>query len=199
MGTNNFHYRNTSKCFSALMSYESPIIDEDGNETAETETRYPESWEYDEFIEQIADALENIPNVDFYKYGNDKHELRSFCSHVIGQVYTRKHYKDFTIEVNILCVTRAGYYDGICLDFTPTFCIEGDEVEEGEMDFESELSYVDNMSEKRAAYLAPLVQKWAEKEMERLKKEVEKVFEENTTPLVLVAQFSNGEAMYKEA
>lgn len=102
MGTNNFHYVNTSMCFAVLMT------DDEGNS--------PEQWEWDdvqyEMIELFKETFSHV-----HRGGTDNHELRSFPSRCVVQGMC-------PVTGNwITAVLRSGYYDGACWDWD----IEDDE------------------------------------------------------------------------
>lgn len=199
MGTNNFYYRNASRCFAAMENYEQPILDDDGNETDDVEYISPDEWEYDDFIINLQSDFKNLKGYYFVSNrGTDEHELRSFPSKVIGTLTKTKTYvKNIDVDVEIIIVSRSGYYEGVCLDYNVRFMLAGDECDNIE-GFASDIEYYGDLTEKRAEYLSKVVWKWCEKTQEEMEHLVEKIFAEHTTSYECLGSASNGETFYKK-
>lgn len=202
MGTSNFHNVNAYNIYAVLMNYEQPICDDDGNETEETETVAPDTWDVDCFIEDIrlqAEALAIKNNIKYYKEleMKDPHSLRSYGSTALFQLYQAKEFGDVHVEVNINCVARHAYYEGASLDWYVT-CTMANETELIEdMDYEIN-EYMSNMNAGMRKIQERNAQAWVESVKDSLIETVEKIFTENSMPLVVTARFSNGETMYKK-
>ena len=204
MGTSNFHYKNASRVYAVLMSYEDEILDENGEPTGETETRYPEEYEVDELKDFIKNEIEDLENGRYYNWVKDSNELRSFPSSYLGSLRTYKPYGDIDIEVYIHAFLRSGYYEGACLDWTLQVDINGD----GEYIDEDDIQYAandireyasTNMSNGLRTIMAYKAEKWIRSEADRLSGIMENIFSRNSdVELAKVATFSNGETIYRK-
>lgn len=182
MGASNFHYTNASKCYAVLMNYEQPVLDRNGNETDETEWHAPDTWEVDDFIQDLEITIDHAFKGQVSRHVNsDIHELRSYPSRAITTVYDRKEvgmYSDLHIELT--AVIRGGYYEGACLDHFARIFING--YEQGLDDIECDI-----------------MKGQAEKLLSELTTKLEAIYETVSTPLKKVATFPNGEAIYQKA
>lgn len=204
MGTSNFHYKNASRVYAVLMSYEDEILDENGEPTGETETRYPEEYEVDELKDFIKNEIEDLENGRYYNWVKDSNELRSFPSSYLGSLRTYKPYGDIDIEVYIHAFLRSGYYEGACLDWALQVDINGD----GEYIDEDDIQYAandireyssTNMSNGLRTIMAYKAEKWIRSEADRLSGIMENIFSRNSdVELAKVATFSNGETIYRK-
>lgn len=193
MGASNFHYVNASRCFSICESYETPVLDDDGNETDETETFYPDSDDFACEIDYIKSMLKESGE-SFYDGGKRSHEeLRSYPTTFIGTIYRRKTFGDVEAEVEIHCFARSGYYDGACLDYEVQRNIDGYEVDDVEEHFKTANS---SMNEGMLTIQAANAEKWASKAETELVEVAEAIFAKCSTQYTKVATASNGEAFY---
>jgi len=105
-------------------------------------------------------------------------DLRSYPQTEVITLYRQKCWQaGYEATVYCTAIIRAGYYAGCNLDF----------------EFEEDTSYnLSDLEEKR-------VNAFIEKAKIELAKKMEKVFKKYSTPLVKVATFSNGEAIYQKA
>lgn len=200
MGTSNFHNVNAYNIYAVLMNYEQEILDDDGNETEETETIAPDSWDVDSFIEDIrlqAEALAIKNNIKYYKEleMKDPHALHSYGSTALFQLYQSKDFGDVNVQVNINCVARHAYYEGASLDWyvTCTMANETELIDDMDYEINEWMSYMNAGLRKIQARNA---EKWADSIKDSLISTVEKIFTEQSTPLVVTARFSNGETHY---
>jgi hypothetical protein len=200
MGTSNFYTKNAYNTYAVLMNYEQSILDEDGNETDETETIAPEYWEVEEFIDDIRTQAEALAVGNKFKYYKelemkDPHSLRSYESTELFQLYHQKSFGDVDVQVNINCVARHAYYEGASLDWflTCTFAGETNLIEDTDYEIEDNMTYMNTGLRKIQSRNA---ENWVEKIKDSLINAVEKLFTENSTPLVVTARFSNGETHY---
>ena len=203
MGTSNFHNVNAYNIYAVLMNYEQEILDDDGNETVETETIAPDTWDVDFFIEDIrlqAEALAIKNNIKYYKEleMKDPHALRSYGSTALFQLYQSKTFGDVEVQVNINCVARHAYYEGASLDWYVT-CTMANETELiDNMDYEIN-EWMSCMGAGLRKIQARNAQSWTTSIKDSLIETVEKIFTEQSTPLVVTARFSNGETHYSKA
>lgn len=202
MGTSNFHNVNAHNVYAVMMNYESPVIDEDGNETEETEYRSVEHYEVEDFVDNIRyDAEESVKEngLKFYKEleMTDPHSLRSFESTPLFQLYTQKNYGDVDVQVNINCVARHGYYEGASLDWflTCTYAGQVELIEDTDFEIYDNMSYMNAGLRKVQAKNA---EAWVESIKDLLINAVEKIFTEHSMPLTVTARFSNGETHYSK-
>lgn len=201
MATNNFHNENASKIFACLGTYETPVLDNDGNETDEMEFYTPEQWEYDDFKENLCEDLKSTFGYDD-PTTKDVSELRSFPSSVIADKSVTKDFGNGYVQIDIAAIIRGGYYDGCNLDWQVGINVCGNDYDDGYESLESiaeDFEYHTDMNEGMAKIQAKNVLNWIEKTKAELVEELEKVFTTYSEPLVKVAQFSNGEAVYEKA
>ena len=173
MSTSNFHNVNANRIFACEIE---------------------EDFDYDDLVSNLKSEFSKLHECSEDK---DPHELRSYSSNVITAIYKTKSYKDFTVEVKVNVVIRNGYYSGVNLDWFTTTELFGQETDVEY--FADELEYQLSTSRKNAERIAKYAEKWAEKAKEGLIQEVETIFEQYSTPLVVVARFSNGETVYEKA
>jgi hypothetical protein len=203
MGTSNFHNVNASKVFAVLMNYEAPRLDDFGNETEDTEYHTPECYEIEDFMDNLreqAEALSVESNFKYYKKleMEDPHSLRSYGSTPLFQLYHSKDFGDVNVQVNINCVARHAYYDGASLDWYVT-CTMANETELiDDMDYEIN-EWMSDMNAGLRKIQARNAEAWATSIKDTLIETVEKIFTENSMPLVVTARFSNGETHYSKA
>jgi hypothetical protein len=176
MATSNFHNVNASKIFAI------EIVEE---------------FEYQDLIDNLTYELE--AKGFHIGSGRDSNELRSFPSKVIGSKTISKSFNGVEVEVEISAIVRSGYYSGVNLDWEINYCngrnFEG---ELPDTDYIAEdLEYYGNMNRGMALIQAKNVHKFFEKTKNILSTELETIFENYSTPLIVVARFSNGETMYE--
>jgi hypothetical protein len=200
MGTSNFHSVNAGNTYAVLLNYEQPMYTDTGEETDETETVVCDENDVNDFISNIRSEAERIAKENNLKYHQDlemtdPHELCSFGSSPLFQIYLEKHFGDVHVEVNINCVMRSGYYEGACLDWFDTTVYGG----ETESFSDTEYAIEDWMSDMNAGLRKIQENKaktWLWTTRNQIIETVEKIFTENSTPLAVTARFSNGETHY---
>jgi hypothetical protein len=224
MGTSNFHSVNANRTFAALMTetvnvktcsecehvhtehdYNLETLHEckecGHNELIEgTEDRCPDEWEYNDLLDCLRDALKE-------KFGRDYTEddatdnNRSYNGRYFASVSSSRNFMRLDVEVQIKCLARAGYYDGVSLDWEPVIYIDGtvnEDIQDAETSFRIACDYEQvNEGLQRANW--PKLENWLEATKEHLTSEIEKVYEAFSTPLNVVARFSNGETIYSKA
>jgi hypothetical protein len=182
------------------MNYEQPVLDDNGDETDETETRSPDLYESHEFQDELReDAKELAPTLGIsYHHCCDKdpHELRSFSSIDLFQLYSRKDYGDIDITVNINCVMRVGYYEGCNLDWHITYDVCGNNRDE--IDFTDDFESHSDMPMGMIKIQCKNAERWAEKTKDYLIEVTEEFYKKKSMPLSVAAKFSNGETMYQK-
>lgn len=182
------------------MNYEAPIFNDDGEETEETEYRAPESYEIDDFIENMKYEAEELKHktIKYYKdCDSDPHELRSFVSTPLFQYYSSKTFGDMPVTVSINCVIRHGYYEGGNLDWYITYDLSN--YKGNEIDFKQDFIDCSGMPEGMRVIQSRNAERWAQKITDELVEIVEELFTKQSMPLVVTARFSNGETHYSKA
>jgi hypothetical protein len=198
MATNNFYNKNASAIFAVLMNYEQPILDDDGNETDDTEHVSPESWEYDDLILELQSAMQTKFGRDYVKGGQDDRD-RNFYGTAIGRYLLDKTYMGVTIEIELTAMIRSGYYEGANLDWDITLHVDGyshDDVPDAlaEWEYQAEKEYNAGLVKANLRH----VKLWTEKTCEAMRDSLEEIFAEySDVKLRKVGQFSNGEAVYE--
>ena len=188
MSTSNFHSVNASKIF--MIEIETDFDYEDATDNLEC---------------VLEEEFKNSYTENRCNDMKDENELRSYPSRVLGQVYgDSRTYKKLEIDVFVVVdiVIRTGYYENANFDYNIKFDI-GDEknVSEDEL-FDTLVDnamYYNDMSKEEAVRNAKFAEKFLEKAMADLRNEVEKIFEQYSTPLNCIGVASNGEALYEVA
>jgi hypothetical protein len=198
MGTSNFYSRMTSKVF-ALIPPDNEIDEETGEEIEDSN----DWWYYytkEDIIEQFKEASTDFePDGKTYEDG-----LRSFPGVILGTIRTCKRFELVDAEMKVDIILRSGYYEGCNLDYSDIeYDVSGGnfnydtvpDIKDLRDDMESYLYIPEEESES----IATDVKKYFEEERDRIVTLIEDVFERCSTPLNVVAQFSNGETIYAKA
>jgi len=129
-----------------------------------------EEFDYDDLIGNILSELKQAKPSDKYEDA-----LRSYAGRIFAEI--DKTIGKWGITINL--IARSGYYSGVNLDWRVDIEDQqtGDSFEHGE----------DKISNTAENYISDQIAK------------IEKVYREYTTPLICVAVFSNGEAIYERA
>jgi hypothetical protein len=185
MGTGNFYFRNASRVFAVGMDNtdEHDFLEMKGNITSNLEEKCKPS------------------PFDFHKYNSKRSQFenRNFCETYLGTIYTEKMFGDISININ--CFTRAGYYEGACLDWELEINVDGSGDIDNTNDVVEQFVYCDSnkMNIGMLRIQARNAEKWAEKTVKGITELVELVFSEcSDIQLNVMGHFSNGEAVYKE-
>jgi hypothetical protein len=173
MATSNFHNENANKVF-----------------TIEIE----DQEDYDFLLYSLNHRLKQ--NKNYFSGGEDTTELRSYPSQVLGQLCKSKMFGDIECQVSITMVIRSGYYSGANLDWIPSFIMNGYEIDNS--DISDNVNYYSEMKAGMRTIQTKNISNWYDRTMEELVKKVEDMYEELTTPLKVVAHFSNGETIYEK-
>ena len=199
MATNNFYNKNASKIFAVLMNYEQPMLDNDGNETDDTEHVSPESWEYDDLILDLQSAIQTKFGRDYVKGGQDDRD-RNFYGRAIGRVLVDRDCMGVTIEIELTAMVRSAYYEGANLDWELTIHVDSysyDSVPEAIEEWEYQAEKYNNVGIVKAN--KKHVENWIARSSLELIEGIEEVFEEfSAIKLIKIGQFSNGEAVYNQ-
>ena len=201
MGTSNFYYKNASKVFAIGFNYEHPILDDDLNETGETEVVECEQFEWDEQIDAVKEEIKNNKS-DFYYSESEKVsklDNRSFPASFIASLSASKQFGDNFVEIQLNCFSRSGYYEGACLDYeTEIFMdnFETDDVEDVLFGFQYSNYFGINVG--MGKIQARNAQKWAKKTHAKMVEIIEKSFQNTSASFQKIATFSNGETIYQK-
>ena len=180
MATGNFYNVNASKVY-----------------VIECETEF----DYDDTVENVGYELVELG------YDLDGSEaadsLRSFYSKIIAEKYDTVSYGDTEFTITLQAIVRAGYYAHANLDWRIVVnSPEGHEWIEQDVMLEQEViesmeycDYPSGLARIHAPYLISKVQDMAQAMID----EVEKVYEQYTTPVVSIGTASNGETFYEKA
>ncbi len=155
----------------------------------------------DEFIwedtrNNIADELSS--NKDFYI--NDKieidSELSSFPATSIGEFSDSIYYLSEELDVQVILMTRSGYYEGFNLDYEIRFSWDGiiyDSID----DMYGSLSEYADYKGLFVAHQKSLYNK-IEAKLNEFTSKIEQAYKLFSDETKVVAQFSNGETMYEK-
>jgi len=199
MATPNFAApENASNYFAICMSYERPVLDDDGEETEEMETVQPDEWEVEDTISNLKEALKNsVKETDFWYVSN--YDLRdtnnSYACTALGKIYTSKMYGDVEINLEIIPIIQSAYYEGATLDFLIYY--DGERYDDSR-DFLNDLfSWDSDMPKGMQVIQEKHANVWIENSIENISNILNKLFQEQAQyELVKTCQFSNGEAIY---
>ena len=224
MGTSNFARGNTSKVFAVLMNTEETFKEcsecgqkhydfeystesfknltccEGATLEEETEYRSAESYEYDDFKEYLKETaqeeIKELKNI-WYKEESGSDNDRNYCATDLFSFNTSKMFGDIEISVKVIGQIVSAYYEGASLDFAVEF--NDEEYTNDEPDFEWLFEYQSEMNKGLQVLQNRNAIKWAEKTKTELIELIEEVFTKVSTPLNVVASFSNGETIYAKA
>jgi hypothetical protein len=180
MGTSNFARGNTSRVFAVLMGD-------------------VESYDVDDFKDYIREvAKESAPKDIQYSKEDGSDRDRNYCASNLFSYRASKWFGDLEVEVQIVAQMVSGYYEGASLDYDVTV-FDGYEFSDG--DNSVEYLFGNNCSCMNQGLLK-IQQRNAEQWVDRAKDQLialtERVFEQVSMPLKVVATFSNGETIYEK-
>lgn len=185
MATGNFHNVNASKVFAVSI------------EDADC---------FSELQQSLYFALEKLTKekpVQMMHQGNDEDELRSYPSHVIEAIGMTKMFCGVEFIVKITVVVRSGYYHDCNLDWFLEYTTNGSLYTDYQIftlpEIESILVDYGTIKEGLVKRMAPYALKHIETMTTQLTEMVEEMFTEYSTPMNVVARFSNGETLYEKA
>ena len=203
---NKEHFETLSECNNGC---------KDAELTEDTEYRSCEDYEYDDFKSYLQERAEEKAKRTVFRYNEEdsSDNDRNYCATDLFSLQTSKWYGDIEVELKITGQIVSAYYEGASLDYKLEIYNGGEwsEVSNGYYkvsvediivgNFEAEYnehSYSD-MNKGLRTILLPKAVKWAEKETEKMIELIEEIFTEVSMPLVVTAQFSNGETIYSKA
>jgi hypothetical protein len=197
MGTGNFYYKNASKVFAINMNGERPVVDEDGNETDEMETSYPEQWECEDTRDNIQEQMKSNTKYRYQSVDGYNHDApRSFPSVFIGSWSTDKDYAGVNIQCSITAMSNSGYYEGACLDWEVHCYVASNERDEVDAE---DLEYYGTAKPGISKRIAQYANKWLDVVKEQMILDLEQLFEQNCEiTLKRIATASNGETFYQK-
>jgi len=190
MGTSNFYNKNANRVYACLMAEQ----DEESGGII-----YPEIWEIDEFKENLRDTIAERCKGNFnyeYEYGDDGE--RNFYGQFIMTISKMIKFHDWYIHPKVLIILRAGYYSGANLDYEVTFENDWNSDYEDIKSCIKDAFWNSELNEGLRAIHSAKLERKIESVLDELIEFVEKIFEDFTTPLRVVARSSNGATIYEE-
>jgi hypothetical protein len=218
MGTSNFKRGNTSRVFAVLMNeevefsicsecgehhYEEQKRCDNGCEDSvleiQNESRAVERYEIDDFEEFVREQAQNAVPINIqYSEEDGSDRDRNYPATNLFRYRASKWFGDLEVEVQIVAKMVSGYYEGASLDFEFTIF---DGYEFSDSDDSVEHLFGNNCSCMNQGLLK-IQQRNAERWVDRAKDQLidltERVFEQVSMPLKVVATFSNGETIYEK-
>jgi hypothetical protein len=196
MGASNFSRCNASKIFTMFFPREEAVLDEDGNETGETEYVHPEDYQVEDELDSLRYNLEELP---FSSYGSDrKNRGETF----VASLSSSKSYGDIEATVEVYCSLEHGYHEGAMLDWDVYLDFGNANFDDDQIDLDnirSEYSDSSDLSVGLQVILSKKALAWINKTRLEMIEEVEKIFEMHSDlKLAVVASFSNGETWYEK-
>ena len=189
MGTCNFTRGNARRVYAVLMDYEDFVLDEDGNETEETEMRSCEDWDIDDLIYYIEEKFAEHKGKYSYSHNGEFDN--------IGTLSIDKMFGDCSVEINLTALMHSGYYEGASLDWKMVIYVDGSTTDVDSVEYDFKYCNSD-MNGGMLKIQGSNAQKWVNKVSEEMIEIAEKVFTEVSMPLKVVATFSTGETIYEK-
>jgi hypothetical protein len=208
-GHKHYDYNYLEEDFKRLSVCENECEDEEFEEKTEYEA--PEHYEYDDFKDYLRETAETKVKDTPYSYRErDKSDKdRNYCATDLFSLSTSKYYGDIEVYITITGQIVSAYYEGASLDYRLEIYNGG---EDSEVDKNFSVAdiveslfeigydhYTSDMGKGLRKILLPKAVKWAESEAEKMVNLIEEIFTEVSMPLVVTAQFSNGETHYAKA
>lgn len=180
-----------------------------------TEYRSCEDFEYNDLIYYLREVAETKAKQTVFRYNVEDYSDRdrNYCATDKFSLYTSKWYGDIEAELKITGQIVSAYYEGASLDYKLEIYNGGEwsEVSNGyykftvgdivDCLFESEYDNhtFSDMNRGLRKMMLPKATKWAESEAKKMIELIEEIFTQVSMPLVVTAQFSNGETFYAKA
>jgi hypothetical protein len=196
MATGNFHNVHARKIYA--------LVEQEHDDEFEFEP-----IELSEFIDDVIDdvqsSIEHKLLTDFnlqmdHVDVRDPHELRVHPSGNIGSVHMKVP-SNIDMTVELVMVFRCGYYRGANLDWYPIFNICGKTTNDIEDAYEYIAEEVSDRIDIDVYNDDVIMSRYVEvldTTLNDLIDKVESAFEYVSTPMVILARFSNGEVMYQK-
>tara|TARA_R110000796_G_scaffold159388_3_gene276186 strand:- start:11437 stop:11967 length:531 start_codon:yes stop_codon:yes gene_type:complete len=176
MATSNFYNKNASRIFAT-----------------ETEGEF----DYEDLVSNINYELRDLENS--FSSGKAGDWIDNNSKVLDFSLNKSFDYKDGTsLECVIHPIIRSGYYSGVNLDWDFEFYIDGSEVEDDDC-IKDYLIHFEGYAPSHASTVSGSRFRRLEKLRDILTEQLEKIFTDFTTPLVVTARFSNGETLYATA
>jgi hypothetical protein len=195
MGTSNFYNANASKIFAVLMPYETPVLDEDFNETDELEIRECDEFDLEDLVYSITNDMKELGDNLYYHFKNKK----SFDdSRYLGSLIKEKVFDDMNVIVSINAFLRSGYYEGANLDWECEISIDDDKEVffDNRYDELKDIYYILKNKNKNPR-VTKSINNWVVKTKTSLIEKMESIFAKNSSrQLTVCAKFCNGETIY---
>lgn len=214
-------YSKCSECDEKYFEWDEGYVEEDVKDCSEcgnkdciehdTEYRSCEQFEYDDFKHYIREVAENhTVRTDFrYSEESGSDNDRNYCATDLFSLRTSKYYGDIEVYITITGQIVSAYYEGASLDYRLEVYNGGEDSEiDRNFSVEDILDdlfapqydhYTSDMGKGLRKILLSKAVKWAESEAEKMIETIENIFTEVSMPLVVTAQFSNGETFYAKA
>lgn len=201
MATPNFSSpENASGYYAIFMSYQRPVLDDDGNETDEMETVHPDDWEIQEGINDLKINLKELEGVNYSDYSNFQDHSRSYNNTALGDITASKDYAGITFEVIITPILTSAYYEGATLDYLVKFGNDWDSNFDDIFEVVEDGFYRSDLNKGMQEIQKKHATNWLEKTVEEIGNIVDEFLKSQAEyHLVKTAQFSNGEAIYEKA
>lgn len=174
----------------------------------ETETVYPDDFEYDDLKDNIFHDIKTIGGYSSNMSFNDRNYNRT----ALGELSKSKVYADVEVEVKVTAIVQSAYYEGATLDYLIHVCIDGDEWNystgssydednlDGILDNIGEIQSYRGLNNGMVSIIRPKVESFLEATIDTLSEQMDNLLEQYSEhKLNKVAQFSNGEAVYEVA
>lgn len=141
------------------------------------------------------EANQKISVQDADRYDSD----RNYGGHIFADVELCKTHNP-RIYPQLEVIMRSGYYSGVNLDYSIKIYSEsGESFEVEDIDNDTIMGELVYLNDRRPSDLqVHATLRELNNEVEKLKQYVEAVYTDLTTPLIRVATFSNGEAVYEK-
>lgn len=211
-GHKHYDYDYIEEDFKKLSVCENECEDEEFEE--KTEYRSCEQYEYDDFKDYLRERAEELVKGTPYSYReqDNSDNDRNYCATDLFSLNTSKMYGDIEVNLTITGQIVGAYYEGASLDYRLEVYNGSEDCEVSNGYYKTTVAdilddlfapqydhYTSDMSKGLRKMLLPKAVKWAESETEKMIEAIENIFTEVSMPLVVTAQFSNGETHYAKA
>jgi hypothetical protein len=211
-GHKHYDYDYLEEDFKKLSVCENECEDEEFEEKTEYEA--PESYEYDDFKSYLRERAEEKVKGTPYIYSElDKSDnANQYTATDLFSLNISKWYGDIEVYLTIIGQIVSAYYEGASLDYRLEIYNGSEDCEVSNGYYKTTVGdilddlfapkyehYESDMNRGLRTILLPKATKWAEKETEKMIDLIEEIFTEVSMPLVVTAQFSNGETHYAKA
>ena len=184
MATSNFHNENTDRIY---------VIDPQ------------DEFEYESILENIKIDFKNADKAGKFEFIEDDEihldtELRSYPATSIGRVYKSFNFLGIEFEIQIVPLTRSGYYEAGNFDYEIKYLIDGETFDniDGIL-YDLEHYYEDyDLNKGLIAIHEDNLTSRLENIEKDLREKVENIFKDNSNQYEQTVSFSNGETWYEK-